>query len=258
MPTMKHFSVNYSSLLAKLKSGKPFALLSQQTSPLGELLHEKLPHIFKAVFSAEHGYFGLAAAGEKTGDARHPRWKVPVFSLYGDTRKPTPKMLKGIERIVVDLQDIGIRCYTYLATLKLVMEAASENGIEVIVLDRPVPLGGIVDGPMPDGEHISFVCPADLPLCHGMTIGEEARFITATIPQAKLTVIKMKGWSHKMRDPWPGFLPPSVNRQERVEFSTDNPSTSSHNKPLPTKGHCHYPDYPPPSRLERHTTMDSQ
>ena len=209
MTHMKRFSVDYRSLLSKLKDGKTFGLLSQQTSPLGEMLHGNCPRRFKAVFSAEHGYFGLAAPGEKTGDTRHPRWKVPVYSLYGDTRKPTPGMLKGLDRIVVDLQDIGVRCYTYLATLKLVMEAAAENGVETIVLDRPVPLGGIVDGPMPDGGHMGFVCPADLPLCHGMTIGEEAKFLAKDIPGARLSVVKMKGWSHAVRDPWPDFLPPS-------------------------------------------------
>ena len=195
--------------MAKLKGGKTFGLLSQQSSPLGEMLHAGFPREFKALFSAEHGYFGLAAPGEKTYDARHPRWKVPVYSLYGDTRKPTPKMLKGIERIVVDLQDIGIRCYTYLATLKLVMESAAEAGIEVIVLDRPVPLGGIVDGPMPDASHMSFVCPANLPLCHGMTIGEEAVYLAKDIPSVKLSVVKMKGWNHGIRDPWSDFMPPS-------------------------------------------------
>lgn len=209
MPRMKRFSVNIPSLLSKLASGGPFGLLSQQISPLGEMLHERFPRAFKAVFSAEHGYFGLAAPGEKTSDARHPRWKVPVFSLYGDTRKPTPRMLRGLERIVIDLQDIGVRCYTYLATLKLVMEAAAENAVEVIVLDRPVPLGGIADGPMPDAKHMSFVCPADLPLCHGMTIGEEARYLADGIPGVKLSVVRMKGWHHGMRDPWPDFLPPS-------------------------------------------------
>ena len=209
MTVMKHFSINYGALLTKLKNGRPFGLLSQQTSPLGEILHGNLPGAFRAVFSAEHGYFGLAAPGEKTSDTRHPRWKIPVFSLYGATRKPTAEMLKGLERIVVDLQDIGIRCYTYLATLKLVLEAAAENGLEVIVLDRPIPLGGIVDGPMPDEKHMSFVCPANLPLCHGMTIGEEARYLAAGIPQIKLTVIRLKGWNHEMREPWPDFLPPS-------------------------------------------------
>ena len=203
------FAVSYGSLAARIADGKPFGLLSQQTSPLGEILHAKMPKAFKAVFSAEHGYFGLAAPGEKTSSARHPRWRISVFSLYGDTRKPTPQMLKGLERIVVDLQDIGVRCYTYLATLKLVMEAAAERGIEVVVLDRPIPLGGVVDGPMPCPEHMSFVCPADLPLCHGMTIGEEAKYLAAGICGVQLSVVKMHGWSHEMRGPWPDFLPPS-------------------------------------------------
>ena len=206
---MSRFSVDYSSLLKKLKPGKPFGLLSQQTSPLGEMLREKRPCEFKAVFSAEHGYFGLAAPGEKTADVRHPRWKIPVYSLYGSTRKPTTDMLEGLGLIVIDLQDIGVRCYTYLSTLKLAMEAASENGIEVVVLDRPVPLGGIVDGPMPDIEHMSFVCPADLPLCHGMTLGEEAQYLAKGIPGVKLSVVKMRNWNHDSKDPWPDFLPPS-------------------------------------------------
>lgn len=206
---MKSFSVNYRSLIAKLACGKPFGVLSQQASPLGEMLHDVLPGAFKALFSAEHGYFGLAGPGEKTSHARHPRWKIPVHSLYGETRKPTPRMLKGLERIVVDLQDIGTRCYTYLASLRLVMEAAAENGIEVIVLDRPVPFGGIVDGPMPDSAHMGFVCPAELPFCHGMTIGEEAVYLARSIPGVKLSVTKLKGWNHGMRGPWAGFLPPS-------------------------------------------------
>ena len=206
---MNQFSISYGRLVRKLKDAKPFALLSQQTSPLGEMLHEQVPDAFKAVLSAEHGYFGLAAAGEKTSSARHPRWRIPVYSLYGETRKPTPGMLKGLERIVVDMQDIGVRCYTYLATLKLTIEAASEHGIEVVVLDRPVPLGGVVDGPMPDPAHMGFVCPAHVPLCHGMTIGEEACLLAAGIPGSRLSIVKMKGWSHSLRDPWPEFLPPS-------------------------------------------------
>ena len=210
MERMKCFSLAYETLAARLEDGAPFGLLSQQTSPLGERLRARFPRTFKAVFSAEHGYFGLAAPGEETASMRHPRWRLPVFSLYGATRKPTPTMLKGLKRIVVDLQDIGVRCYTYLATLKLLLEATAEQDIEVIVLDRPVPLGGVVDGPLPDGAaHMSFVCPAALPLCHGMTIGEEARYLAANIPGAKLSVMKMRGWDHTMRGPWPDFLPPS-------------------------------------------------
>ena len=206
---MKHFSVAYGTIVRKLEDGKPFGLLSQQASPLGEQLHARFPRTFKAVFSAEHGYFGLAAPGEKTASARHPRWRIPVHSLYGDTRKPTPAMLRGLSRIVVDLQDIGVRCYTYLATLKLVLESAAEHEIEVLVLDRPVPLGGVVDGPMPDAAHMSFVCPANLPLCHGMTIGEEARYLAADIPGVRLSIVKLRNWSHADCSPWPDFIPPS-------------------------------------------------
>lgn len=196
-------------MVRKLARSRRFGLLSQQTSPLGEMLHERLPHQFKAVFSAEHGYYGLAAPGEKTSTAMHPRWRMPVYSLYGDTRKPTPQMLKGLDCIAVDLQDVGVRCYTYIATLKLVMEAAAEQGVKVVVLDRPVPLGGVVDGPMPDPTHMSFVCPADVPLCHGMTIGEEATYLAAVIPRLRLSVVRMRGWNHAVREPWPDFLPPS-------------------------------------------------
>lgn len=206
---MKQFSIDYPSLIGKLQGNKPFALLSQQISPLGELLHEKYPKKFKAILSAEHGYFGLKGPGEKTSNTLHPSWKIPVHSLYGDTRKPTPEMIKGIACIVIDLQDIGIRCYTYLATLKLVLECAAENNIEVIVLDRPIPLGGIVDGPMPEKKFMGFVCPADLPLCHGMTIGEEAVYLSREIPKLNLSIVKMKNWNHEIKDPWPDFLPPS-------------------------------------------------
>lgn len=201
--------VNYRSLMARLGDKKPFGLLSQQISPLCDMLRERCPKQFKSIFSAEHGYFGLAAPGEWTSTLRHPRFRIPVFSLYGNTRKPTAAMLRGIERIVVDLQDIGVRCYTYLATLRLVMEAAAERDIEVVVLDRPIPLGGIVDGPMPSPDSLSFVCPAELPLCHGMTIGEEARYLANEIPRLKLSIVRMRGWSHAVRTPWPGFLPPS-------------------------------------------------
>lgn len=209
IPRMEQSFVAYEALMRKLNDGRPVGLLSQQTSPLGEMLHERLPKKFKSVFSAEHGYFGLAAPGEKTSSLSHPRWNIPVFSLYGDTRKPTAEMFQDIKRIVVDLQDIGVRCYTYLASLKLVMEAAAEHDVEVIVLDRPVPLGGIVDGPMPSPDKFSFVCPAMLPLCHGMTIGEEAKYLSPSIPRLKLSIVKMRGWSHAVRSPWPNFLPPS-------------------------------------------------
>lgn len=204
--------VNYESLTKHLSLVGPSAvgILSQQTSPTAELLINALPGRVRCLFSPEHGWYGLAAAGEKTAGCVHPLWNLPVHSLYGETRRPTPEMMDGLDRIVVDLQDIGVRCYTYLATLKNMLEAASEAGIPVTVLDRPIPLGGVIDGPMRDIAFSSFVAPLNIPLCHGMTPGECARYIDREEKLGlDLTIIKMVGWTHSSRDPWPNFLPPS-------------------------------------------------
>ena len=202
--------VDYEGLCRHLADSGPFGLVSQQASPTGSILHERLGVRLACLFSPEHGWFGLAAAGEKTGHETHPFWGIPVRSLYGETRRPTPEMLEGLERLVVDLQDIGVRCYTYLATLKLVLEAAAEAGLPVTVLDRPIPLGGVVDGPglVPGFE--SFVAPLAVPLCHGMTPGECATFIARSEGlDLDLTVVPMLGWSHRETAPWPNFVPPS-------------------------------------------------
>ena len=191
--------------------GGAFGLLSQQASPVAERLAGEFLHSsFKCLFSAEHGYFGLAAAGEKTASVVHPHWNIPVHSLYGSTRKPTKEMLEGIDRIVVDLQDIGVRCYTYLASLKNVLEAAAENGLAVTVLDRPVPMGGEAEGPMVDEGWFSFVAPVNVPMHHGMTPGECARWIVERGRlDVELDVIGLKGWRGFERMPWPNFTPPS-------------------------------------------------
>ena len=189
----------------------PFALLSNQSTPTTAFLHGRFKGQLAALFSPEHGFFASAAAGSRTPSTWHPFWNVPVHSLYGETRKPTPEMLDGIGRIVIDLPDIAVRCYTYLATIKLTLESAAEAGIPVTVLDRPIPLGGVLDGPTRhDPAFASFVAPLDIPLCHGMTPGEEATGIkNAEGLDLDLTVVRMRGWSHLNRDPWPGFVPPS-------------------------------------------------
>ena len=187
-----------------------FGLLSQQALDTDARLHAAFGERLAALFSAEHGWFGLAAPGEKTAGEMHPFWHVPVHSLYGETRKPTPAMLEGLDRMVIDLQDLGVRCYTYLATTKLMLEAAAEAGLAVTVLDRPVPLGGIVDGPRREEGYSSFVAPLDVPLCHGMTTGEYATYIVRQESLSlDLTIIPMVGWSHQSREPWANFLPPS-------------------------------------------------
>ncbi len=204
--------VNYEGLvkhLATVNDGA-FALLSQQALPTDGILANTFPQRLAALFSAEHGWFGMAAPGEKTVGEIHPHWHVPVHSLYGEHRAPTPEMFNGVCRVVIDLQDIGVRCYTYLATIKNMLEAAAKAKLPVTVLDRPVPLGGILDGPMREMAYSSFVAPLNLPLCHGMTTGEYSQYIVRTESlDLDLTVIRMKDWSHHSRAPWPNFTPPS-------------------------------------------------
>ena len=204
--------VDYEALCRHLAADRdrPFGLVSQQASPTGGILHDRFGARMACLFSPEHGWFGLAAAGEKTVHEMHPFWHIPVHSLYGETRRPTSAMLAGLGRLVLDLQDIGVRCYTYLATLKLVLEAAAEAHLPVTVLDRPIPLGGSVDGPRLMPDFTSFVAPLDVPLCHGMTPGECATFIVrAGNLDLDLTVIPLRDWSHAVRAPWPNFVPPS-------------------------------------------------
>ena len=204
--------VDYESLCVHLAehSTETFGLVSQQASPTAGILRERFGSRLACLFSPEHGWFGLAGAGEKTGSEVHPIWNIPVHSLYGETRRPTPEMLAGLDRIVFDLQDLGVRCYTYLATLKLVLEAAVEVRLPVTVLDRPLPLGGVLDGPGMNGCDFSFVASLDVPICHGMTPGECATFIVREEKlDIDLSVIRMRCWDHSSSSPWPNFIPPS-------------------------------------------------
>jgi uncharacterized protein YbbC (DUF1343 family) len=169
-----------------------------------------------ALYGPEHGVFGKVGAGDKVSGEKHGEDRnrdgkiskeeetgIKVFSLYGDTRKPTPRMLEGIDAMVYDLQDVGCRSYTYISTLGLVMEAAQEKGIEVIVLDRPNPLGTFrVEGPRPQGELVipSFIGQYDIPYVYGLTIGELAKWINEVHMRrpCRLSVVPMKGWTQKM------------------------------------------------------------
>ena len=134
-----------------------------------------------ALFGPEHGFAGLAAAGVEVGDARHAAWDIPIHSLYGATRKPTAAMLADVDVLLFDLQDLGVRCYTYSATLRNILEAAAENGKAVIVLDRPIPLAGVVDGPVPVEQFMSFVAALPVPFCYGLTPGQTAPWLSAKL-----------------------------------------------------------------------------
>lgn len=151
----------------------------------------------KSIFSPEHGFFGNVSGGKKVDDRQLDNFPT-IYSLYGKTRKPTSVMLKGLDIIIYDIQDVGARFYTYISTLGLVMEAAGEAGIPVIVLDRPNPLGGEkIEGPVLDMNFKSFVGMYPIPIRYGLTVGELAKMIIGekwitTIPD--LTVIEMEGW----------------------------------------------------------------
>ena len=132
------------------------------------------------LFGPEHGFSGLAAAGIHVEDGAHADWDIPVFSLYGETRKPTPAMLEPLDVILFDLQDLPVRCYTYSSTLRLMLEAAAECHKTLVVADRPAPLADVVDGPMLDSALESFVGLVPTPYCYGLTTGELARLLVKT------------------------------------------------------------------------------
>ncbi len=164
-----------------------------------------------ALYGPEHGVRGDIHAGDKVSDEVDPKTGVPVYSLYGKTRKPTPEMLKDVDAIVYDIQDNGCRSFTFISTLGLLMEAAAENGKEVIVLDRPNPLGGNkVEGNLVEAGNFSFVSQFEIPYLYGLTVGELAKMLNEegmlkgekgtndTIVKCNLTVVPMEGWSRDM------------------------------------------------------------
>lgn len=158
-----------------------------------------------ALYGPEHGVRGNVAAGETVASGIDPGTGVRVFSLYGATKKPTAKMLEGVDVLVFDIQDIGSRSYTYISTMGLAMEAAAENGVPFMVLDRPNPLGGIrVEGTEAIKEGFSsFVSAYPVPYVHGMTVGELARLLNGEKMlkggvQCELKVIPMQGWRRDM------------------------------------------------------------
>lgn len=169
-----------------------------------DILHDAPNVQLVALYGPEHGVRGDIYAGAKVQDQKDEKTGLPIFSLYGKTRKATKEMLRGIDALVYDIQDIGSRSFTFISTMGLAMEAAAENGIELIVLDRPNPLGGQhVEGNVVEDDCVSFVSQFRIPYIYGLTCGELAKMLNgermlANGIQCKLTVIKMKGWKRKM------------------------------------------------------------
>lgn len=156
-----------------------------------------------ALFGPEHGVRGNAHAGDAVGDAVDPKTGIKMYSLFGKTHKPTAEMLKDIDVLVYDIQDVGCRSYTFYATMGVCMEACAENGVEFMVLDRPNPLGGNkVEGNLVEDGYFSFVSKYAIPYLYGLTPGELARYLNGEgiiKGKAKLTVIPMEGWRRDMK-----------------------------------------------------------
>jgi uncharacterized protein YbbC (DUF1343 family) len=195
----------------KLLQGKRVGLITNPTGVTNDLrstvdvLSAAKGVKLVALFGPEHGIRGDIFAGDHVQDSQDAKTGLPVYSLYGKTRKATPEMLKDIDVLVYDVQDIGCRSYTFISTMALAMEAAAENKISVVVLDRPDPLGGKrIEGRPLDLKFKSFVGHLPIPYLYGMTCGELARMTNeegwlAGGVKCNLTVVPMKGWSRGMR-----------------------------------------------------------
>jgi len=202
-------AANTEAYIPKLE-GKKIGVVAHQASVFMEsgkqkhlvdlLLENKVNLV--GVFAPEHGFRGIADAGEKVADGKDPKTQLPIFSLYGKNRKPAATQLKGIDLMVFDLQDVGVRFFTYLSTLHYVMEACAEQGIPLIVLDRPNPNTHYIDGPVLNLKHQSFVGMHPVPIVYGMTIGEYAKMINGEGwlkggILCELDVIPIQNYTHK-------------------------------------------------------------
>jgi uncharacterized protein YbbC (DUF1343 family) len=208
-----------------LLRGKRVGVIANQTSYdsqgsyIVEVLRQMQDVRVVALFSPEHGLAGTGRAGATINDSTDPACGLPVYSLYGDTRKPTREMLTDVDALVFDIQDVGARFYTYISTMSLAMEAAAEAGKQFIVLDRPNPITGThVEGEMLNSQFASFIGLYPIPVRHGMTVGELAKMINgegwlANGVKTDLVVVPMTGWR---RDLWYDqtglpFIRPSPN-----------------------------------------------
>ncbi len=202
-----------------LLKGKTIGVVTNQTGLMSDRTHlvdflVKNGIKIKSIFAPEHGFRGEADAGEKVKNGADVKTGIPIVSLYGNNKKPTPEQLKGIDIMVFDIQDVGVRFYTFISTLTYLMEAGAENKVEVMVLDRPNPHDGYTDGPVLRKQWASFVGMHEVPVVYGLTIGEYGNMVNGEKwlkngVQAKYTVIPMKNYHKKQR--YPMMEKPSPN-----------------------------------------------
>ena len=205
-------------LLLPMLKGKNVALVVNHTSLVGKThLADTLKSLgitIKKVFAPEHGFRGAAADGEKITDGLDSKTGLPIVSLYGTNRKPTPEQLADVDVVIFDIQDVGTRFYTYISTMGYVMEACGEQNKKMIILDRPNPNGSYVDGPMLDPELKSFVGMYPIPIVHGLTVGELSQMINGEGwldkgVKCDVTVIRVRNWTHQ--DDYAPPVKPSPN-----------------------------------------------
>ncbi len=214
----------YMPLLTDKKVGivtNQTGVLTNGTHLVDYLLEQKIQ--LQTLFAPEHGFRGTADAGEHVVDGKDVKTGLPIISLYGDNKKPKATQLAGIDVMVFDLQDVGARFYTYISTLHYIMEACAENHIALIVLDRPNPNGGIVDGPVLEKEYTSFVGMHPIPLLYGMTIGEYAQMINGEKwlkdrEHCTLTVIPCLNYKREMAYSLPVKPSPNLPNDQAVNL----------------------------------------
>ena len=201
--------------------------VTQDGVHLVDMLHEAPEVTVGAIFAPEHGFRGNEEGGYKVDNLVDEVTGAPIYSLYGETRKPTPDMMEDLDILVFDIQDIGARFYTYISTMGYVMESGVEHGIPVMILDRPNPIGGTANGPVLDMSVQSFVGRFPIPIQHGLTVGELAQMIKGEgwIPNASeldLRIMPAAGWSRDQF--WPAlglrWIDPSPNMRNFTEAMT--------------------------------------
>lgn len=205
--------------------GKGVGVVANPTSMIGQVhLVDTLLALgidVKMVFAPEHGFRGDADAGEKVKDSRDVRTRLPIFSLYGKNLKPTADQLKGIDVIIFDIQDVGVRFYTYISTMSHLMEACARLGIKFVVMDRPNPNGHYFDGPVLKPGYESFVGMHPVPVVHGLTVGEYACMVNGEgwLPdglKCDLEVIEMINYKRGMRYDLPVRPSPNLPNSKAV------------------------------------------
>ncbi len=179
--------------------------------------------IVKRIYSPEHGFRGNADAGENVKDGKDPKTGLPIISLHGKNKKPTQEQLDDIDVLLFDIQDVGVRFYTYISTLTYVMEAAAEKGVPVIVLDRPNPNAHYIDGPTLAPEHSSFLGMHPIPLVYGMTIGEYANMVNGEQwlkdgIQCDVTIIPLQNWGYNSRYSLPTRPSPNLPNDKSINL----------------------------------------